>query len=107
MNTTKRTEISSLGEFGLIDHITKEIKTENKESIKGIGNDRAILQFGNDEEVLVSTDLLLERAGYALSHASKQDIVVEYFIETQNYDIYTLNSVLFHLDLPTLGNVMK
>ena len=56
---------------------------------------------------LKDTDLLLERAGYALSHASKQDIVVEYFIETQNYDIYTLNSVLFHLDLPTLGNVMK
>ena len=56
---------------------------------------------------LEETDLLLERAGYALSHASKQDIVVEYFIQEGIYDIFTLNEVLFKFDLPLLGNVKR
>ena len=54
---------------------------------------------------LAETEMLLSRAGLALSHANKQDIVVEFFINSKNYDIFELNSVLFALDLPTLGNV--
>ena len=56
---------------------------------------------------LEDTDLLLERAGYALSHASKQDIVVEYFIKAHFYDIVTLNEILYRLDLPLLGNMKE
>ena len=90
MNTTKRTEISSLGEFGLIDHITKEIKTDNKESIKGIGDDAAILQFGNDEEVLVSTDLLMEGVHFDLTYFPLKHLGYKAVVANIS-DIYAMN----------------
>ena len=47
---------------------------------------------------------LLRRAGFALSRSSKSDIILEYFLEARRYDIYEINEVLFHYDLPLLGN---
>jgi thiamine-monophosphate kinase len=90
MNTTKRTEISSLGEFGLIDHITKEIKTENKESIKGIGDDAAVLQFSNNEEVLVSTDLLMEGVHFDLTYFPLKHLGYKAVVANIS-DIYAMN----------------
>ena len=55
------------------------------------------------ELTLEDTKLLLERAGHALTHASKFDIVVEYFISQNQYDIFLINETLFALDLPLLG----
>lgn len=52
---------------------------------------------------LEETDDLLERAGYALSHASKFDVIVEFFIVSGNYNIFELNEVLFKYDQPLLG----
>ena len=45
----------------------------------------------------------IARAGFALSHSSKFDVIVEYFLVSKNYDIYELNEVLFAFDQPLLG----
>lgn len=55
------------------------------------------------ELTLDETDDLLERAGYALSHASKFDVIVEYFIISGKYNIFDINEVLFKYDQPLLG----
>ncbi len=52
---------------------------------------------------LNETDDLLERAGYALSHAAKFDVIVEYFITNGKYDVFEINEVPFEYDQPLLG----
>ena len=62
-----QTEISQLGEFGLIDRLTKEFPLRNPETKKGVGDDAAVLSFG-DNDVLVTTDLLLEGIHFDLRY---------------------------------------
>ena len=50
------------------------------------------------------TSDLLKRAGFALSHSRKFDVIVEFFIKSRNYDIYLINEVLFSHDQPVLGS---
>ena len=52
---------------------------------------------------LAETDDLLERAGYALSHAVKLDVIIEYFVTNGKYDVFEINAVLFEYDQPLLG----
>jgi len=62
-----RTELSQLGEFGLIDHLTGGIELRNKSSLKGIGDDAAVIDNG-DKLTLVSTDLLVEGVHFDLTY---------------------------------------
>ena len=52
---------------------------------------------------LDETKMLLERAGYALSHADERDVIVEFFIREHNYDVFQINETLFAFDQPLLG----
>ncbi len=63
----ERTEINELGEFGLIDHLTKDIILKHKSSIQGVGDDAAIIDIGK-EYMIISTDLLLENVHFDLSY---------------------------------------
>ena len=68
MNEINRTEIATIGEFGLIDHLTADIAPINKETVMGVGDDAAILKFDESEEVLVTTDLLMEGVHFDLTY---------------------------------------
>lgn len=61
-------EIAELGEFGLIRHLTKDLKMENKSTLKGVGDDCAVLDYGGPNRVLVSTDLLMEGVHFDLQY---------------------------------------
>lgn len=90
MNTNKRTEISTLGEFGLIDHLTKGLTLTNKETLMGVGDDAAILNFDSDEEVLVSTDLLMEGINFDLTYFPLTHLGYKAAM-TSISDIYAMN----------------
>ena len=90
MNKHNRTEISTLGEFGLIEHLTSSITLANKESLSGVGDDAAILSFTADEEVLVSTDLLMEGINFDLTYFPLKHL--GYKAAMANFsDIYAMN----------------
>ncbi|MCM1065980.1 MAG: thiamine-phosphate kinase [Muribaculaceae bacterium] len=63
-----QTEISQLGEFGLIDRLTKGIKAANSSTDYGVGDDCAVLRYADDRDVLVTTDLLLENVHFDLTY---------------------------------------
>lgn len=60
-------EIADLGEFGLIKHLTKDIKPKNTSTLYGIGDDCAVMHYP-DKEVLVTTDLLMEGVHFDLTY---------------------------------------
>lgn len=86
---SNRTEISTLGEFGLIRHLTDRIEIKNNSTIKGVGDDAAILFYG-DKQVLVTTDLLLEGIHFDLTYVPLKHL--GYKSAVVNFsDIYAMN----------------
>jgi thiamine-monophosphate kinase len=63
----QRTDLNSLGEFGLIEHLTRNFKIKHSSTLKGIGDDAALLNFGN-KQVVVTTDFLVEGVHFDLSY---------------------------------------
>jgi thiamine-monophosphate kinase len=89
MEIKHKTEISSLGEFGLIRHLTGNMKMNNPSSIIGIGDDAAVLDYSG-KEVLVTTDLLLEGIHFDLTYFPLKHL--GYKAAVVNFsDIYAMN----------------
>lgn len=87
----KQTEISTLGEFGLIDHLTEGIEIKNASTIKGIGDDCAVLDY-KDTEVLVSTDLLIEGVHFDLTYVPLKHLGYKSAIVNFS-DLYAMNAI--------------
>ena len=68
MTQKKRTEIAELGEFGLIDHLTKDFTVTNKNTLRGVGDDAAVIKAGREDAVVVTTDSLLEGVDFDLTY---------------------------------------
>ena len=86
---SKRTEIATLGEFGIIRHLTEKIELKNESTVKGIGDDAAVLDY-KEKQILVTTDLLLEGVHFdlmyvPLKHLGYKSAVVNFS------DIYAMN----------------
>ena len=67
MENKNYTELSSLGEFGLIDHLTRHIELKNKSTLKGVGDDAAVLDYG-EKKILMSTDMLIQGIHFDLTY---------------------------------------
>ncbi|HAE25472.1 MAG TPA: thiamine-phosphate kinase [Prevotellaceae bacterium] len=89
MKTDKKTDISSLGEFGLIKHLTENIKLENSSSVKGVGDDCAVLDYP-DKHVLVTSDILMEGIHFDLTYCPLKHL--GYKAAMVNFsDVYAMN----------------
>ncbi|MGC8864317.1 MAG: thiamine-phosphate kinase [Bacteroidales bacterium] len=86
---TSRTELSELGEFGLIDRLTADIQSSHRSTIKGIGDDAAVLDYG-DKLVLVTQDILNEGVHFDLAYTPLKHL--GYKAAVVNFsDIYAMN----------------
>ncbi len=86
----ERTEISDLGEFGLIDHLTRNIEIHNATTILGVGDDAAIIdQFG--KQTVISTDLLIEGVHFDLMYTPLKHLGYKSIVVNVS-DIYAMNA---------------
>ncbi|MGE0088476.1 MAG: thiamine-phosphate kinase [Bacteroidales bacterium] len=91
MTEKKYREIAELGEFGLIDHLTKGIQLKHSSTLHGVGDDAAVLNYG-DKLMVVTTDLLLEGIHFnliytPLKHLGYKSVVVNLS------DVYSMNAI--------------
>ena len=85
-----RTEIATLGEFGLIEHLTEGIELKNASTVYGVGDDAAVLSYPSDKQVLVTTDILLEGVHFDLTYVPLKHL--GYKAAVVNFsDIYAMN----------------
>ena len=85
----QRTEIATLGEFGLIRHLTNAVTLRNKSTLKGVGDDAAVLDY-RDKQTLITTDLLLEGVHFDLTYTPLKHL--GYKAAVVNFsDIYAMN----------------
>lgn len=89
MQENKRTEIATLGEFGLIKHLTQGMKTQNESTRYGVGDDCAVLHYP-DKEVLVTTDMLMEGVHFDLVYTPLKHLGYKSAMVNIS-DIYAMN----------------
>ena len=83
-------QIAELGEFGLIKHLTKEIKLENKSSLKGVGDDCAVIQYEKGMQTLITTDMLMEGVHFDLQYMPMKHLGYKSAMVNLS-DIYAMN----------------
>jgi len=86
----QRTDLSQLGEFGLIDHLSKSFEIKQKSTIKAIGDDAAVLEF-NNKRVVVTTDFLVEGVHFDLSYMPLKHLGYKAVIVNLS-DVYAMNA---------------
>src|SRR5688500_10019785 len=92
LENSTRKSISEIGEFGLIRHLTENIKLVHENSLKGVGDDAAVLAQQGDTVTVVSTDMLTEGVHFDLSYVPLKHL--GYKIATVNFsDICAMNAV--------------
>ncbi len=89
--STERTEISSLGEFGLIDHLTRNIEIQNASTILGVGDDAAVIDHFGKQTVL-TTDLLVEGVHFDLIYTPLKHLGYKAVVVNLS-DVYAMNAV--------------
>jgi thiamine-monophosphate kinase len=91
MSSEQRTEIGSLGEFGLIEHLTKNIEVQNASSVLGVGDDGAVVDhFG--KQIIITTDLLIEGVHFDLTYTPLKHLGYKSVIVNLS-DVYAMNGV--------------
>ncbi|WP_430812776.1 MULTISPECIES: thiamine-phosphate kinase [unclassified Carboxylicivirga] len=90
MSEVKKTELGQLGEFGLIHHLTDNIKLKHSSSLKGVGDDAAVLDFKNKKTV-VTTDLLLEGIHFDLTYTPLKHLGYKAVVVNVS-DVYAMNA---------------
>lgn len=85
----QRTEIAQYGEFGLIKHLTERFENINPSTLKGVGDDAAVLDY-KDKQILVTTDLLLEGVHFDLIYVPLKHLGYKAAIVNFS-DIYAMN----------------
>ncbi|MBS1531623.1 MAG: thiamine-phosphate kinase [Bacteroidetes bacterium] len=88
---TEKTNIESLGEFGLINHLTKRAEIRHKNTLKGVGDDAAVIDFAG-KRALVSTDMLLEGIHFDLAYTPLKHLGYK-AIQVNLSDIYAMNGI--------------
>ncbi|MBO6879556.1 thiamine-phosphate kinase [Winogradskyella sp.] len=86
----KRTPLSELGEFKLIEHLTEHFTIEQKSTIKGIGDDAAVLSYGK-KQIVVTTDLLVEGVHFDLSYVPLKHLGYKAVMVNLS-DVYAMNA---------------
>lgn len=86
-----RTEISDLGEFGLIDYLTKNIELQNASSVLGVGDDGAVIDHYGKQTV-ISTDLLMEGIHFDLMYTPLKHLGYKSVVVNLS-DIYAMNAI--------------
>lgn len=85
-------EIDNLGEFGLIQHLTSQIKLKNPSSIKGVGDDAAVIAPSKNKQIVVTTDMLVEGIHFDLIYTPFKHL--GYKAVTVNLsDVYAMNAL--------------
>lgn len=89
-NKNSRTELSSLGEFGLIKHIAQSVQINNSSTIKGIGDDAAVIAC-KQQQLVVTTDMLTEGVHFDLSYVPLKHLGYKSVVVNLS-DVYAMNA---------------